>query len=184
MDPERGHAENRKIGLILNETDGVKDFVVDEVAWDCLYDELIGNNPNGTSPDQSRGEGDAGTGYHDFRYRKGADERKHPLSTRMLKKLVAQLTRLITKYSAYDPETGIDWPSYQTAIDLVDILNEYLVEIQAELDATPNAIFPHAPKPHWAIFPICGPNLRSAWDFNYPGQETVYGTSDGLPMYG
>ena len=60
MDPERGHAENRKIGLILNETDGVKDFVVDEVAWDCLYDELIGNNPNGTSPDQSRGEGDAG----------------------------------------------------------------------------------------------------------------------------
>ena len=154
MDPERGHAENRKIGLILNETDGVKDFVVDEVAWDCLYDDLIGNNPNGTSPDQSRGEGDAGTGYHDFRYRKGADERKHPLSTRMLKKLVAQLTRLITKYSAYDPETGINWPSYQTAIDLVDILNEYLVEIQAELDATPNAVFPHAPKPHWAIFPL------------------------------
>ena len=181
---ERGYAENRKIGLVLNETDGVKDFLIDEVAWDCLYDKIIAQNPNGTSPDQALGEGDAGTGYHDFRYRSGADERKHPLSTRMLTKLVAQLTRLITKYSAYDPETGIDWPTYQTAVDLVDILNEYLVEIQEELDATPNAIFPHAPKPNWAIFPVCGPSIRSAWDFNYPGQEIVYGTSDGLPTYG
>ena len=184
MDPVTGPAENRKIAMVLNETDGAKDFLIDEVAWDCLYDEIIGNNPNGTAPDQSRGEGDAGTGYHDFRYRAGTDDRKHPVSTRMLRKMVAQLTRLITKYSAYDPETGIDWPSYQTAIDLVDILNEYLVEIQAELDATPNAVFPHAPKPHWAIFPICGPNIRSPWDYNYPGQEVVYGTSDGMPMYG
>mmetsp|Transcript_28807 Transcript_28807/g.83586 ORF Transcript_28807/g.83586 Transcript_28807/m.83586 type:complete len:296 (-) Transcript_28807:3129-4016(-) len=174
MSPERGYAEHRKIATVLNETDGAKDFLVPEEAWDCLYDVVVRDNPNGTAPGLS---GD----YIDYRSRAGTDdEHKHPLSTRMLQKMAAQLTRLVTKYSAYDPETGIDWPSYQTAVDLVDILNEYLLEVQEELDANPDAVFPHAPHHDWTIYPVCGASIRSAWDYNYPGQEAMYPPADGF----
>ena len=163
MDPATGYDEHRHIANYLSQTPGVQDYLIQEEAWDCLYDTLIVNNPDGAPPAES-------VGYHDLRWRDSANPNpaEHPLSTRMLTKMVEQLTRLIDKYSAYDPETGIDWTQKQIAVDLVDILTGYRTEVQAELDVTPSAVWTHAPHPHWVIFPMCGESQRYTWDYSYP----------------
>merc|ERR1712216_282568 len=96
MSAEHGHAEHRKIGLLLNETEGVRDELLGEPGWDCLYDMMIGNNPTGSAPGNTEG-------FDDYRVREGFATRKHVVSTRHLNKMVQQLTRLINKYSALDP---------------------------------------------------------------------------------
>ena len=49
MSNETGLAENRKIAMLLNETGGVNEYLTNETTWDCIWDSLIGNNPNGLS---------------------------------------------------------------------------------------------------------------------------------------
>mmetsp|Transcript_2173 Transcript_2173/g.4737 ORF Transcript_2173/g.4737 Transcript_2173/m.4737 type:complete len:535 (+) Transcript_2173:251-1855(+) len=174
MDPATGHEENRKIGRLLNKTAGVNETLIDEAAWDCLYDTLIGENPNGTSPEGTEG-------FHDYRAREGTADRKHFVSTRHLNKMVQQLTRLINKYSQFDPETNTDWAASEQAQFLVVILTEHRLEVQAELDeklalpeqldAEGNVIdqnWAHPPKPNWVVFPMCGAESRRVWDYNYP----------------
>ena len=39
-----GHAEHTKIGRLLEETPGVRDELLGEPGWDCLYDMMIGDN--------------------------------------------------------------------------------------------------------------------------------------------
>ena len=85
--------------------------------------------------------------------------------------MVKQLTRLITKYSSNDEETGIDWISNPQAQFLVELLTEHRAEIQEELDNTPiEQNWAHPPKTNWVIFPKCGPNVetgRRVWDYDY-----------------
>ena len=168
MNPATGAAENHKIGLLLNQTAGVEEWLIDEPGWECIYDQVIKSNPNGTGPNNT-------IGYDDFRtrdsIREGMDKRAHVVSTRHLNKMVQQLTRLIIKYSASDAETGIDWSTSELAQFLVEILTEHRTEIQAELDATnPNQMWAHSPKPNWVVFPMCGHDDegRRVWDYKYP----------------
>ena len=84
MDPATGYDESRRIANYLSQTPGVQDYLIQtREAWDCLYDTLIVNNPDGAAPPQS-------AGYHDLRWRDSAnpDPAMHPLSTRMLTKMV------------------------------------------------------------------------------------------------
>ena len=166
MDPVTGPAENRKIATLLSQTTGIQDELVDEQAWDCFYDLLIANNADGLSPENTEG-------YHDYRSREG--DFTHVLSTRHLNKMVQQLTRLINKYSAFDPETGLDWANSETAQYLVEILTEHRVDVQAELDATsPDQMWAHPPKPNWVVFPKCGEASRRVWDYDYPHEFSGY----------
>ena len=164
MDNSTGYEENRKIAMLLNETGGVQDFLTNETSWDCIYDVLINDNPLGEAP----GESDE---YIDYRAREGIIDRKHHVSTRHLTKMVKQLTRLITKYSSNDEETGIDWISNPQAQFLVELFTEHRAEIQEELDNTSiEQNWAHPPKTNWVIFPKCGPNVetgRSVWDYDY-----------------
>ena len=161
MDPATGREEHRKIAELMSVTPGIQDHLINETAWDCLYDTLIGNNQNGTAPGESEG-------YDDYRVRPGVETRKHYVSTRHLNKMVQQLTRLINKYSAYDPETGFDWANTPTAQFLVELLTEHRTEIQSELASTPaSQNWGHPPKPNWIIFPKCGPEKRRVWDYDY-----------------
>ena len=145
MDPTTGHEENRKIGNLLNVTPGVKDNLVGEGG-----DQIIGDNADGIADENMEG-------YHDYRSRIQAEEGDHVVSTRHLNKMVQQLTRLINKYSALDPETGIDWASSEQAQFLVTILSEHRAELEAELAATdPVQVWGHPHKPNWVVFPKCG----------------------------
>lgn len=161
MDPATGRAENHKIGNLLNQTAGVQETLIDEVAWDCLYDLLIGDNPDGLANEDT-------DGYNDYRSREGIATRKHVVSTRHLTKMIQQLTRLINKYSAYDLETNLDWSVSETAASLVEILTEHRDVVQAELDETStDQLWAHPPKPNWVIEPKCAAS-RHTWDYNYP----------------
>ena len=175
MDNSTGYEENRKIAMLLNETGGVQDFLTNETSWDCVYDVLIKDNPLGEAPGESDDE------YIDYRNREGILDRKHHVSTRHLTKMVKQLSRLITKYSSYDPETEIDWINNPQAQFLVELFTEHQAEIQEELDNTPvEQNWAHPPKTNWVIFPKCGPNVetgRRVWDYDYSdwlGEEEGY----------
>lgn len=166
MDPTKGAFENHKIGKLLNQTEGIKDHMIDEAAWECLYDMLIGNNAAGDAMDNTEG-------FNDYRARAGQAERKHVVSTRHLTKMVQQLTRLINKYSAYDPETDIHWENEEVSQFLVQILTEHRVDLQTELDGmNPLQIWAHPPKPNWVVFPKCGEDQRRVWDYNYPDAQS------------
>jgi len=168
MDPATGHEEHRKIGMLLNQTDGMADYLVNETAWDCLYDLIVANNTDGIAPEGTED-------YNDYRIREGYQTRKHIVSTRHLNKMVQQLTRLINKYSAADAETGIDWTVSEQALFLVEILTEHRAEIQAELDATdPLQVWAHPPKPNWVVFPRCAAESRRVWDYDYPHEFSGY----------
>jgi hypothetical protein len=172
MDPATGQAENRKVAELLTQTTGISDELVDEQAWDCFYDLLIGNNVNGSAPENTEG-------YHDYRSREQTFT--HVLSTRHLTKMVEQLTRLINKYSALDPETGMDWANSATAQQLVDILTAHRTEVQADLDATStDQNWAHPPKPNWVVFPKCGDASRRVWDYDYPHKFSGF-TIDMFP---
>ena len=110
------------------------------------------------------------TGYGDYRLREGTDDRKHELSTRMLTKMKLQLDRLIAKYESYDADTGIDWtqdPQAQYLVELLRIDRDGPGGIAEELATAPFADWPHAPYPHWVIFPkVCD------------GGDVVYKTYD------
>ena len=174
MDLTTGHEENRKIGNLLSTTPGVKDWLVNDTGWDCLYDQIIGDNPDGTGPENMEE-------YHDYRSRESAAEQgTHVVSTRHVNKMVQQLTRLINKYSALDPETGIDWASSEQAQFLVTILSEHRVELEAELSQMdPIQVWAHPPKPNWVVFPMCGAESeaeggtgRRVWDYAYPHENS------------
>jgi len=174
MDPATGHEENRKIGTLLNSTPGISDVLVNDTAWDCFYDLIIGDNPNGTAPNNTEG-------YDDYRVRDGHETRKHVVSTRHLNKMIQQLTRLINKYGSFDMETGIDWVTNENAQFLVELFTEHRDEIQQELDQTAEEQkWAHPPKPNWVVFPMCGASSRYVWDYNYPHDFSGY-VSDMFP---
>ncbi len=106
-----GKAEGRKIAQVLRNNDGVKDWLIEEDAWECIWDELIINKK----------------GLKTFIDREGVEERDYNFSEEMLSDMIVELNRLISKYSAGD------YSSMSTAQYLVELLQEHLGLIEQEL---------------------------------------------------
>eukprot|EP00553_Chaetoceros_curvisetus_P014523 CAMPEP_0204643934 /NCGR_PEP_ID=MMETSP0718-20130828/1087_1 /ASSEMBLY_ACC=CAM_ASM_000674 /TAXON_ID=230516 /ORGANISM="Chaetoceros curvisetus" /LENGTH=333 /DNA_ID=CAMNT_0051665317 /DNA_START=1 /DNA_END=1005 /DNA_ORIENTATION=+ len=108
---DTGPAENRKIAEVLLNHEGMAEYVIEEVAWECIWTELIVNHK----------------GLKTFIDRPNYSEEDYNFSAEMLELMIAQLDRLITKYSA--PE----WIILEISQDLVALLDEHRTLIQEEL---------------------------------------------------
>ncbi len=108
---DTGPAENRKIAEVLLNHEGMAEYVIEEVAWECIWTELIVNHK----------------GLKTFIDRPDYSEEDYNFSAEMLELMIAQLDRLITKYSA--PE----WIILEISQDLVALLDEHRTLIQEEL---------------------------------------------------
>merc|ERR1712157_413518 len=110
IDPERGSMEAAKIGAVLDGNQGLD--VVSEEARACIWEEITLRNKGVRTMIDRSGEED-----------------EYGFTQEMLQAMVVELNRLITKYSASL------WDGNNVAQDLVEILNEYLVDISVELSA-------------------------------------------------
>jgi len=106
--PETGPAEGRKIAELINGKEGFDDYMIDEKAWDCIWNELIINK----------------RGLKTFIDRDGLREESYDFSFEMFNEMWYELDRLITKYGGKDD---------QVAKDLVELLEEH----QDSLGITP-----------------------------------------------
>ena len=111
VETDTGPAEGRKIAKLLESSIGVKDYLIPEDAYECIWTELIINKK----------------GLKTFIDREGLTERSYYFSEEMIESMVNQLNRLITKYS------GPDWNFKTTANYLVELLQEHKALIEAEL---------------------------------------------------
>mmetsp|Transcript_29061 Transcript_29061/g.33762 ORF Transcript_29061/g.33762 Transcript_29061/m.33762 type:complete len:290 (-) Transcript_29061:181-1050(-) len=109
VEVETGPAEGRKIAQVLEGRTGIKDFLIEEEAWECIWTELIVNKK----------------GLKTFIDREGLEERNYNFSEEMLVDMIEELNRLIAKYSAPI------WPDISNI--LVELLTEYLGLIEQEL---------------------------------------------------
>ena len=112
VEPETGPAENRKIANVLVNKKGVDDFLIEEDAWKCIWEELIINRK----------------GYKTFIDREGLEERDYNFSQEMLEEMIKELNRLIKKYS------GVEWELVKISSTLVDILTEHRALMIEELN--------------------------------------------------
>ena len=95
---------------------GVGDYLIQEDAWECIWEELIINK----------------IGLKTFIDREGPSERDYYFSTEMLDEMIVELDRLISKYSA------VEWESVKVTPTLIDLLTEHrglIVEELAELSS-------------------------------------------------
>ena len=106
-----GPVEGRKIARALQNRQGVDDFLIEEDAWACIWNELIVNKK----------------GVKTFLDREGLEERDYNFSVEMLEGMITELSRLITKYS------GSEWSSRSTANYLVELLEEHRDLLEIEL---------------------------------------------------
>lgn len=106
-----GASETRKIAKVLDGKRGISDYLIDEDAWDCIWEELIVNKK----------------GVKTFIDREGIEERDYNFSALMLQDMVTELERLITKHS--EPE----WFWRETSRSLVGLLQEHKVLLEEEL---------------------------------------------------
>ena len=109
---ETGPAEGRKIAMALQNHPGISEYLIEEEAWMCIWQELIVHKK----------------GLKTFIDREGIAERDYNFSGEMLEEMLHELDRLIQKYSS---ET---WFWRQTSKDLVDLFKEHHAIIQKELD--------------------------------------------------
>ena len=109
--PETGPAEGRKIAKVLEGRNGIKDFLIPEDAYECIWTELLVRKK----------------GLKTFIDREGVTERDYNFSEEMLAEMILELERLITKYS------GPNWNIKPTANYLVELLEEHLDLIENEL---------------------------------------------------
>lgn len=100
-----GPQESRRIALLLNNTAGVKNYLIDEDAWECIWEELIVNDKN--------------PGYTRLEYIEG----HYHLAPELLLAMNHEIIRLTTKYG------GEEWEGNEVAARLVDILNIHRTEI-------------------------------------------------------
>merc|ERR1719330_597608 len=97
--PETGPTEGRKIAELINGKEGFDDYMIDEEAWECIWNELIINKK----------------GLKTFIDREGLRENSYDFSFEMYNEMWFELDRLIEKYEVKDD---------QIAIDLVALLRE------------------------------------------------------------
>jgi len=107
---EKNSQETHKLGKVLEGKRGISDYLIDEDAWDCLWEELIVNKK----------------GAKTFLDR-GMDTKSYNFSEEMIDLMLEEVNRLIDKYSSPP------WNSKQTANDLVSILKEHKVALEEEL---------------------------------------------------
>jgi len=113
VDHATGRAESRKLAKVLQNSAGFEDWLIEEEAWECIWEELIIKKK----------------GIKTFIDREGVEERDYNFSEEMLRKMIAELTRLITKYGNSE-----EYANLSTAIYLVQLLSEHRALIQIELN--------------------------------------------------
>jgi len=113
VDRATGGAESRKLAKVLQNSAGFEDWLIEEEAWECIWEELIIKKK----------------GIKTFIDREGVEERDYNFSEEMLRKMIAELTRLITKYGNNE-----EYANLSTAIYLVQLLSEHRALIQIELN--------------------------------------------------
>lgn len=111
VETSTGPTEGRKIAKVLEGRNGIKDFLIPEDAYQCIWEELIVKKK----------------GLKTFIDRAGIEERDYNFSEEMLSEMVVELNRLIIKYS------GANWNYKPTANYLVELLQEHLSLIEVEL---------------------------------------------------
>jgi len=112
VETDTGPAEGRKIAEVLVNRTGIKNWLIEEDAWECIWTELIVNKK----------------GLKTFIDRDGFTEREYNFSEEMLSEMIDELNRLVVKYS------GAKWTSRPTANRLVALLNEHLALIEDEYE--------------------------------------------------
>ena len=113
-----GPPETAKIANVLLNDDRMGQYVIEEEAWDCIWEELIKN----------------GKGLKTVTDKPGYNGDEYGFSAEMLEEMIAELDRLIAKYAS--PE----WNTKETANRLVELLTEHHALIQAELDEVNSGI--------------------------------------------
>lgn len=108
--PKQGPAESMKIAEALDGKLGIT--VIESEARKCIWRELMVNKK----------------GVRNMLDRTGPQADKYTFSVHMYQKMIDQLNRLKTKYSA--PE----WAVKATVQDLLIILDEYIVDISLQID--------------------------------------------------
>lgn len=107
-----GPAETLAIANVLIDRPGISEYLIDDEAWNCIWEELIPN----------------GKGNRMVIDREGYVEEDYNFSGEMLQEMVYELDRLITKYSS------TYWSSKSTATRLVQLLMEHRALIQMEFN--------------------------------------------------
>lgn len=112
VEASTGPAEGRRIAKVLENRTGIKDWLIPEDAYPCIWNELITNKK----------------GLKTFIDREGYGEHDYNFSEEMLVEMVNELNRLVIKYG------GVKWNSLPTANYVVELLSEHLDLIETELD--------------------------------------------------
>lgn len=144
VDTSTGPSEGLKIARVLQNKTGVSDFLIEEEAWGCIWEELIIKKK----------------GLKTFIDREGISERDYNFSEEMLTEMVKELDRLINKYS------GSAWNWRQTSQDLVGLLEEHRILIQEELHEVRNGIR------KLGKFDMLGPITRKKMPLSNPKKRT------------
>jgi hypothetical protein len=109
---DTGPIEGRKIANIIANNTGIKDYMIEEEAWECIWEELILRKK----------------GLKTFIDREGVEERDYNFSEEMLDEMLKELNRLIVKYGV-----GSSYSDKDTAKYLVELLQEHYDLIEEEL---------------------------------------------------
>uniref|UniRef100_A0A7S3Q3S8 PA14 domain-containing protein n=1 Tax=Chaetoceros debilis TaxID=122233 RepID=A0A7S3Q3S8_9STRA len=112
VDPEYGPAEARKLAELVNGTKGFEDWMIEEEAWECVWNELITSRK----------------GIKTYLDRDTFDYETYTLSFELKNEMWHELNRLIEKYK--DQED-------QVAIDLVNILTGHREELGVDTPVDP-----------------------------------------------
>jgi len=108
VEPGTGPVESRKIASALKGKTGVTDYLIEDEAWECIWEELIVRKK----------------GVKTFLDREGLNERSYNFSGDMILLMVGELDRLIEKYDVW---------SEKIAEDLVTLLREHRQQLDFEL---------------------------------------------------
>lgn len=106
-----GPTEAAKIGRVLQGKRGISDYLIEEEAWDCIWEELIVHRK----------------GVKTFMDREGLSTREYNFSEEMLDAMIDEVDRMIDKYSSSE------WTVAPIAIELVDILKNHKTSLEREV---------------------------------------------------
>jgi len=112
VDHAYGPAEARKLAELINGTDGFEDWMIEEEAWECVWNELVVEKK----------------GIKTFRDRVDLDYDSYTYSFELKNEMWNEVNRLIEKYEVKED---------QVAIDLVNILKGHRDDLNVENPADP-----------------------------------------------
>ena len=113
-----GRDETEAIANVLHNDARTGKYVISPQAYTCIWTELIQN----------------GKGLKTVHDRPGFVESDYNFSADMLAKMIAELDRLIDKYSNGQDINGVDWSTRSTANRLVELLADHRGLVASELD--------------------------------------------------